>query len=190
MELPDSKNNLVTGIFKSPGYKKLPQSIQPCTMELERALVSALIEDVNNKFMANLALDFCMARSLSCANANEGDSVDTKLIIIGASHAGRLANALREAGMEVADLSELGWKITADSVAAMSALLKEVLEEDWDSEIVIVYQLFDNSSYIGIGTDGTGMPPVKGADGRYHIVGALSMVDREQFKQLFSLAVP
>jgi hypothetical protein len=118
------------------------------------------------------------------------DSVDVKYIIIGASHAGRLANALREAGMEVADLSEPGWKITADSASAMSALLKDVLEEEWDGDIVIVYQLFDNSSYVAVGTDGTATPPAKGSDGRYHINGALAMVDRDQFKQLFSLAVP
>jgi hypothetical protein len=57
------------------------------------------------------------------------------------------SNALRAAGTEVADLSEPGWRITAENVASMSDLLKEVLEEEWGGEIVIVFQLFDNSSY-------------------------------------------
>jgi hypothetical protein len=190
LELPVSKNDLVTGIFKSPGYKMLTLTIQPCTMEQERALISSLIEDANNNFMANLATEFCMARSLGIVATSEGDSVDTKYIIIGASHAGRLASALRDAGTEVADISEPGWKISADSVASMSDLLREVLEEEWDGEIVIAYQLFDNSSYIGVSTDCTDSLPVKGPHGRYHIIGALGMIDREKFKQLFSMAVP
>jgi hypothetical protein len=44
--------------------------------------------------------------------------------------------------------------------------------------------------YTGISTDGTESLPVKGPDGKYHIIGALGMIDREKFKQLFSLAVP
>jgi hypothetical protein len=81
LELPVSKSDQGTGIFKSPGYKVLPLTIQPCTVEQERALItviSALIEDVNSNYMANLATEFCMARNLGSITNSDGDSCDTK----------------------------------------------------------------------------------------------------------------
>jgi hypothetical protein len=83
-------------------------------------------------------------------------------------------------------------KSTSPSVEANISLLKEVLEEEWtgDKIPVVVYQLFDNSSFFGISADGTASLPVRGTDGKYHVEGALGMIDRENFKQLFSMSVP
>jgi hypothetical protein len=109
-------------------------------------------------------------------------------VVVGASHASRLASALREAGAEVADLSEPGWRLTTENVESMCMLLKEVLEEQWEGEMLVLCQLFDNASFSGMGTEN--IEYVKGADGRYHVVGALSLIDSDKFKQLFSMAVP
>jgi hypothetical protein len=94
-------------------------------------------------------------------------------------------------GSEVADLSVPGWKISSAAVESSIELLKEVLEENWEGDTIVIYQIFDNTSFFSIGTDDTAAMPVKsGKDGKYHIVGALGMVDRDDFKQQFSLAVP
>jgi hypothetical protein len=119
------------------------------------------------------------------------ETTNTRFVVIGASHAGRLASALKDMGSEVADLSMPGWKISSAAVESSIELLKEVLDEGWDGETVIIYQIFDNSSFYSIGTDGSAELPLKNStDGKYHIIGALGMVDRDEFKQQFSLAVP
>jgi hypothetical protein len=160
-------------------------------MEQERAMLDALIEDLNAGFMTNLATEYSTARNSSSASAATGGDVsELRFIIIGASHASRLASALREMGAEVADLAVPGWRISAENVEASIGLLKEVLEEEWNGETIIVYQLFDNSAFFGISADGTASLPVRGTDGKYHVEGALGMIDRDNFKQLFSMSVP
>jgi hypothetical protein len=75
-------------------------------------------------------------------------------------------------------------------VEASIGLLKEFLEEEWTGDTIVVYQLFDNSSFFGISADGTASLPVRGTDGKYHVEGALGMIDRDNCKQLFSMSVP
>jgi hypothetical protein len=191
LELPVAKFGPGTCVFRSTGYTALPLSLLPCPPEQERALIDALIEDLNEIFMTNLATEFCTARTLSTGPSGaECDTSDYRFIVIGASHASRLASALRETGAEVSDLAVPGWKLSSESVEAASALLREVLEEEWTGETVVIYQLFDNSSYFGISADGTASLPVKGTDGHYHVEGSLGMIDKDNFKQLFSAAVP
>jgi hypothetical protein len=76
-------------------------------------------------------------------------------------------------------------------VETSAALLREILDENWDGETVIVYQLFENSAFYAIGTDGSATLPKKSpGDGLYHVEGALGLVDRTNFKLQFSTAVP
>jgi hypothetical protein len=117
-------------------------------------------------------------------------SSSTRYIFVGASHASRLASALREAGAEVADISVPGWTISEANVESSAALLREILDEKWEGDTVIMYQLFDNTTFYCVSADGSAVLPKKSReDGKYHIVGALSLVDRDTFKQLFSVAV-
>jgi hypothetical protein len=54
----------------------------------------------------------------------------------------------------------------------------------------IVYQLYDNSSYMVKRGDGTRGLPEKGQDGKYHIDGKLEVVNREEIKRMVSSSVP
>jgi hypothetical protein len=191
LELPVAKFGNGTGVFRNAGYRELPLSLPPCPPEQERALIEALIDDLNENFMTDLATEFSSARTKDTnPSSAECDTSDYRFVVIGASHACRLASALRETGAEVADLAVPGWKISSESVEAMCVLLKEVLEEEWTGETIVIYQLFDNSSYFGISADGTDSLPAKDRNGIYHVEGPLGMIDRDNFKQLFSAAVP
>jgi hypothetical protein len=57
----------------------------------------------------------------------------------------------------VADLSVLGWKISRASVDSGCTLLKEVLEELWEGDTVVIYQMVDNTTYYAVMEDGTAM---------------------------------
>jgi hypothetical protein len=116
------------------------------------------------------------------------DWSSTRFIFVGASHTSRLASAMREAGAEVADISVPGWRVSETNVEHACKLLKEVLEED---DTVIVYQLFDNSTFMYVGPDGTaGLPLKSTVDGKYHVPGAIGLIDRDAFQQQFSQAMP
>jgi hypothetical protein len=149
-----------------------------------------LIGELNEKFSTELAspvlqgdLDMPFDYVEACAGK--------RFIVIGASHASRLANALEDLELCVVDLSLPGWKLNSDSASNTAGQLEEILAEDADLQNVIVYLMFDNKSYIGINNNGTRREAEKSSvDGRFHIIGDLSNVDRNEFKPIFNLAVP
>jgi hypothetical protein len=191
LQLPSSIRGGRAETFRSPGYAKLPVSVPPCTPELEKILLDALISELNETFMTALATEYCTMRDGAAGTEQHEDWSFTRYIFVGASHASRLASAMREAGAEVADISVPGWRVSEANVEHACELLKEVLEEDWEDDTVIVYQLFDNSSFMYVGPDGTsGLPFKSTEDGKYHVPGAIGLIDRDDFKQIFSQAVP
>jgi hypothetical protein len=190
MVLPSDLDGRGYTTYRSPGYTALPKSVPPCTADRERALVDALIEDLNSTFMCNLATEYGTGREGHEPNEDDSISSSTRYIFVGASHASRIASAMREAGAEVADISVPGWTISEANVESSAALLREILDEPWDGDTVIMYQLFDNTTFYCVSADGSAVLPKKSReDGKYHIVGALRLVDRDTFKQLFSVAV-
>jgi hypothetical protein len=138
--------------------------------------------------------EYCTARDGTGSATTSKDDIltNTRFILVGASHATwRLAAALKELGAEVADLSVPRWRLTEAAVEDSVALLRDVIDECWEGETVVMYQLFDNTSFYSIGTDGTAALPRRSpVDGKYHIPGALGMVDRDSFKKEFGTAVP
>jgi hypothetical protein len=171
----------------------VPVIIVPIECDTEELLLNTLLNELNAKFLADLA-------PLAVAEPDQDrgpvDPVpdiiahgDKRFIIIGGSHAARLAECLDNVGLHVADLSIPGWTVTDANVDSMLALLEKVLAEKSDKNSVIIYQLFDNDSYFGTNTDGSCLKPFK-QGGKYHIQGDLQMADRDQLKVLVGRATP
>jgi hypothetical protein len=108
--LSTSLANESQSIFVSNGYL-LPTSVQLCSQEQEHFYIDILIEDLNRLYMTNIATEYCTSRdgTGSATSSNDDILTGTHFILVGASHASRLAGALRELGAEVADLSVPGW---------------------------------------------------------------------------------
>jgi hypothetical protein len=102
----------------------------------------------------------------------------------------RLACAFEDQGATVIDLSVPGWRITSSAVEEMSSNLSSVLAEEYSGETYIVYQLFDNSSFMACDSNGDRSLPVKLGDGKYHVPGRLVMVSRDEFRELFTSILP
>jgi hypothetical protein len=94
------------------------------------------------------------------------------------------------AGGHVVDISVPGWRLSAENVESMIRDLQSVLKEEYSGETLILYHLFDNSTYLSYGADGARQLPVKQSDGKYHIPGRLVYVDRQGFRELFTMALP
>jgi hypothetical protein len=111
--------------------------------------------------------------------------------VCGTSHAIRLANALDDLELRIEDISCPGWTVTEANVTKMAAQLQEVLAEEWDGPMYILYHLFENSVFMAVGKDGGRSLPVESRhDGQYHVLGELSCATRQEFKVLFSTALP
>jgi hypothetical protein len=78
--------------------------------------------------------------------------VGKRLIIVGGSHAGRLADSLDDMKIEVVDLSVPGWSATDRNVDRATDQLTKVLNEKTDVESIVIYQIFDNSVFLGVST--------------------------------------
>jgi hypothetical protein len=141
--------------------------------------------------MTELAKEFNTSREHGADESGTDSELEGKrFIIIGASHASRLANALEELGATIVDISVPGWKISESSVEDMKGELSSVLGEEFSGETFIIYQLYDNSMYWSCDEDGHRSLPVKSGDNKYHIPGRVVFVEREKFKELFLLSLP
>jgi hypothetical protein len=156
--LPVSQSGHKTGIFMSPGYKLISNQIMPISYENEKKCIDALIFGLKPVFNTDItiSMEYSSSRAASClSDSDQGEEKIPCFIICGSSHGSCIANALDDADAKVADLSVPGWRPTESNVALMTEQLLEELEEPWDGPTYIVYQLFDNGSYLSVSTDGT-----------------------------------
>jgi hypothetical protein len=195
--LPEDLGGKTKQIFLSCP-DKVPMSIPPIDSDTESELLTCLITELNNKFLADLAP---LARDDS-GGADASDSEEcndvinhasmhknTCFIVVGGSHAACIAGALDDLGLEVADLSSPCWTVTDTNVQCATALLLEELQLNKQMKMVIIYQLLDNSSYFGTGCDGFRRSPIK-EQGRYHILGDLQLADCDLVKQMTTTCTP
>jgi hypothetical protein len=74
--------------------------------------------------------------------------------------------------LDVTDISVRGWKLTDEAVEEKVKELKEIVATCDEKITTVVYQLFDNVSYMVKKPDGTRSLLQKGRDGRYHMRGS------------------
>jgi hypothetical protein len=117
--------------------------------------------------------------------AEEGSQV---LILVGGSHAARMAAAAEALEYAVIDLSRPGLRITEESVAELEAELREAVD-NCGGNAVIIFHLYDNNVYFSAGEDGSRSLPVK-SGGKYHIPGTLEYADRHVLKKLVNTTAP
>jgi hypothetical protein len=142
--------------------------------------------------MTDLALELAVSRELDCDDTITLDTAlaGKRIVVVGASHAMRLASALEDLGVIVIDISVPGWKVSSEAVEDMKKELSTVLEEEFEGDTIILYQLFDNNMYLACDAEGNRSLPVKQADSKYHVPGRLVFIDRDSFKELFLKVLP
>jgi hypothetical protein len=110
--------------------------------------------------------------------------------MMGFSHSSRLTDELDETCLDVTDISVRGWKLTDKAVEEKVKELKDIVATCDEKRTTVVYQLFDNVSYMVKKPDGTRSLPQKGRDGRYQVEGKLDVVGRDEIKKMVSMSIP
>jgi len=156
-----------------------PRVVLPVSPETERILALSLIKDLNKDLNLGLSLDLAMFRQAEdlekVFDAADGGNV----LVVGASNARRLADALAENGVTCVSTAMPGWRLTSANANAMAERVGTMGEED----IVVLYCL-DSSIFVEIDEDLNSRLPRKGKDGRYHLSRKLTVVSGLQLERV------
>jgi hypothetical protein len=187
--MPISLNTNEEGSFLSPGYKKLPRSVEPLAAEDELGLLLDLIHEVNEKFFVDLDDDVELQDKL-LAEVETEVSEARRFVVIGNSHASRLVCAMEDLGLEAKLISAAGWADDPELNNSIAMMIKEEVELGGEN-VVLIYFLYDNEIYMVEHDGGELTAPVRMAgSSKYHINGKLAVVGRDKFRDIFNVSVP
>jgi hypothetical protein len=179
MRLPLS----LTGVGKATKANRLlgdrPKTIAAFSSDLEREWVIRMAVDLNQCFNLGLSTDLKMFRSAEELGKARGGDEKIAAVVFGASNGARLAEVLKEKGIEVSCSATPGWRLAGQRVSEMVERIRLMGEE----EVLVLYGL-DASVFIEIEDDMRSGPPRAGKDGRYHLRGKLTVVSGMQLDVL------
>ncbi len=189
MRLPSSLHSPDGVAFVSPGWEDLSRSLPLLGEGDEQMFLDIMLEELNHKF--TLWLDPSPSTDWSSQSATDNQQENLQCIVLaGSSHSSRLIDPLESAHLTVVDSTVAGFRITENSVAAMTPDIEEKIVELDPSHLVILIQLLDNSIYQYTLPNGDRVLPKKGRDGKYHAEGDLGVVNRDTVRELFSIMQP
>ncbi len=193
LKMPQNLHSYDKQICVSEGFGDQVILCQPIEEEEEYELVNTMVDELNSKCGLELSHEFSLYRPRLTREPEREDVTDDvmeKVIMMGGSHSSRLTDELDETCLDVTDISVRGWKLTDEAVEEKVKELKEIVATYDEKRTTIVYQLFDNVSYMVKKPDGTRCLPQKGRDGRYHVEGKLDVVCRDEIKKMVSTSIP
>ena len=149
--------------------------------------METLIAELNSKFLAGLDSNFSTCRDEE-ANLTLTERIGDSFIVVGSSHAHRIAEALRGQGDTVTSLADPTWRLTEENAATLANSLKTAASNNPSATVIL--QLYDSSVYYSSTGPGERSLPRRGQDGHYHVPGDLVMADWPTFKQIFASSLP
>jgi hypothetical protein len=162
-----------------------PKTIGAFHEDLEREWVSKMAVDLNSCLNMGLATDLKMHRRAEDLCKARGEEEKMSAVVFGASNGGRLAEVLKEKGINVSCAATPGWRLAGHRVKEMAEMVSKMGKED----VLVLYGL-DASVFLDVDDDMRSGPPRVGKDGRYHLRGKLTVVTGMQLEVLLeNLAV-
>jgi len=119
------------------------------------------------------------------ADSDCSEKID-RIVLVGASNLGRVADMLGESGFTVLNLCKPGWRGTPEEVSATE---KTMQESGLKSGDVIIMDLYGNLSYRTIEFDGSSSIIKKGPSG-YHVTGKIGTADDHTLRRITAMLEP
>jgi hypothetical protein len=159
----------------------LPASLPPIRPLDEEKIVFALIADLNGFYGINLDPNPSLERGVTTQGI---DTAQGRTILVGASHMVRLADKLDQ---EAICLAFPGFKPRENLIQNLASRLRSLKLEKNDT---VILDLLSNSTFMG--TDGDGLPSEasRAEDGRYHVVGSLTVAPSSFTKKVLATCQP
>jgi hypothetical protein len=178
--LPTDMEGETNAVFECRHEPTENSKIAPFDEKNTEMLIDCFIDEINEKYMAELAYPIppgaCELEGGDASDAS-GPHSHLKLVFVGGSH-----------GLHVANLTVPGMRVTEASIEEASARLREELSKTDGMKAVVIYQIYDNNVFFAAGDDGSRMLPQRDPlDNKYHIPGRLEFADRNVMKNLVNI---
>jgi hypothetical protein len=167
IRLPINQNSLEKATFVTLGFDNLKMAVDPISEDEEKSLLVLLLEELNNLYPLNLCTDVICDRFLEEDVFDDSAMARTDLVLIGASHLGRVARNIHPDKWRLSDLTQPGWRINSSNVSELVDRLAELSKSIDLKNATVVLQLFDNSVYMVGGPGGEKRLPEKDRTGTY-----------------------
>jgi hypothetical protein len=182
--LPEDLCSFATRSWVSPGGATLFNEVPPLTETEEKKIVCALLTDLNNLYSLDLDTNPDFTRKTTENTRGKG-----KVLVIGASLAGRTADEFSERGYEVIRICTPGWRANKHPVQTIIPQVKEAVQKlDKDDHVII--QCLDNTAYYSRTEEGGDIPVRRYIDGEFHVEGDLVLASKERQYLMFECILP
>jgi hypothetical protein len=193
IRLPVSLSSFEKKVFNSGGWEDLPNGAHPMDSATEGSLINTFITEINTKFSKNLDPTPSLNRAAKeCVTSAQGGISNAKrsFIVVGASHAARLAEALRQQGHTVAVVSTPSWRPTATWIETAAKELTGLCANA-SPDTLILFQFLDCAAYYAKTEEGDLLPSrrVVGTN-NYHLDGDLVVAPAETFLASLKTSLP
>ena len=175
--------------------RRCPVTAPALSCKAKSSVVRCLAEELNASLSAGIDPGVIAERVASAGGAANAKDYSLppppalNLVITGSSHMSRTIPHLLAKGIRIVDLTERGWHLNANT---MAAVITRIRETDVDSLTVLVHDLFGNTSTRFRQADDTLSLAVKlSGEGGWHLLGDVvytpDAILREQVKLVSSL---
>ncbi len=180
--IPASCRNPRKTTFVSPALADpLPSRVPPLSEVHEKRIVNALMEDLNLHFGVGVDPAPSLERGVAI---QETDSDSARVVVAGASHMIRLAEAM---GLETVSLAYQGFRPREPMISDLAGKLRSLELNNRDT---VVLDLLSNSAFMGSDSNGLPTEAVRAEDGRYHIIGSMSVAPISCAKKVLQSCSP
>jgi len=169
----------------SAGWGSLPCRLLPLDQSSEKKIVDCFINELNSNFDLELEDSVSLSRGLETTSLDKHLSI----LVVGASHASRLAVQLELLGHRVEQITHPGWRATKDKIANMTSEVMSAASR-MPADCLIIYWLFDNSLYFARTEEGGLIPTRRAIDGSYHVDGDVMLAPVEISRQVVDSCLP
>jgi hypothetical protein len=183
--LPTSLRGLELQRWDSRGLTGLKDGVGP----LDPSKICTIINTVLTELHKKLSVPLLTVAGLNGANSARV-AKSKKIILVGASHARRVAEMMTERGITTHLLETGHWRATKQEVSKLLADIKAAMGDLPSDEVAIVLFMLDNAYYKARAEDGNLIPHSRDITGRYHIYGDVMGAPMETNKQVLLQLVP
>ncbi len=158
LKMPQNLHSYDKLIYLSEGFGDQVSLCQPIDEGQEHELLSSMIDELNMKCGLELSHEFSLYRPSITSEPDRDDVTEGQLervVMVGGSHSSRLIDEIDETCLEVMDITVPGWRVTESNVDEKAKELAEIVSTTDQTRTTIVYQLYDNTSYMVKRADGS-----------------------------------
>jgi hypothetical protein len=186
LRLPSRPGNPVEQQDVSLGPYETSASVRTMEQEEEKQLVWRIVEEMREKLAVDLDQEPVVDRWPSPA-AKAGD-VKKSFLVVGSSHASKLAAELTSLGHSVELIFEAGWKAFKNSSCILAEKVHERMKEKMID--VVVFAVLDNTIYQVLTYNGDVIQARRDNNGHYHMDGDMMVMAKSGQYSLFNSLKP